>query len=136
MNQKLIVYIPRYKGDKKVCTYDKSGERQTVVNGAVTTPAVQKVASSTGAALALKSPAAAGGMAQLHLRVKCETKPGESLRVVGWLPQMGSWKADKAPEMKTSRDEYPYWSVSIGVPLAVESSAYGTATSASHPYSQ
>lgn len=99
-------------------TYDKSGERQTVVNGAVTTPAVQKVASSTGDALALKSPAAAGGMAQLHLRVKCETKPGESLRAVGWLPQMGSWKADKAPEMKTSRDEYPYWSVSIDVPLA------------------
>ena len=58
------------------------------------------------------------GIAKLHLRVKCKTNPGDTLRVCGWLPQMGGWKADKAAQMTTRSGEYPYWSISLDIPLA------------------
>jgi hypothetical protein len=58
------------------------------------------------------------GIAKLHLRVKCKTNPGDIVRVCGWLPQMGGWKADKAAKMTTRSEEYPYWSISLDIPLA------------------
>ena len=58
------------------------------------------------------------GIAKLHLRVKCKTNPGDILHVCGWLLQMGGWKADKAAQMTTRSGEYPYWSISLDIPMA------------------
>jgi hypothetical protein len=31
---------------------------------------------------------------------------------------MGGWKADKAAQMTTRSGEYPYWSISLDIPMA------------------
>ena len=77
----------------------------------VTKPSPPNIAQSSPAQLN-------SGIAKLHLRVKCKTSPGDTLRVCGWLPQMGGWKADKAAQMTTRSGEYPYWSISLDIPLA------------------
>jgi len=50
--------------------------------------------------------------------VRVKTQPGDVVRVCGWLPQMGGWKADKAAQMTTKSGEYPFWCISLDVPLA------------------
>mmetsp|Transcript_63953 Transcript_63953/g.150461 ORF Transcript_63953/g.150461 Transcript_63953/m.150461 type:complete len:519 (+) Transcript_63953:264-1820(+) len=55
--------------------------------------------------------------ARLHFRVKCETARGEAVSVCGSLQSIGAWNPKSSLQLKTSKDEYPYWSGSTDVPL-------------------
>ena len=110
------ITVPSSAGATMKSEFDKSGERISETGSSVA--AAHPAASGGGGAVALRPAHDSSGTAKLHLRVKCETKPGDSVRVCGWLPQMGGWKPEKAAYMKTNKDEYPYWSVSLDVPIS------------------
>jgi len=47
---------------------------------------------------------------RLCCKGKCDnTRPGESLFVVGSLPEMGAWNPEKAVPCTTTADEFPLW---------------------------
>jgi hypothetical protein len=113
------VLVPASASAGVMAEFDKLG--QEAVPGSVSadfTPPADISHPLSLAYSAKSSPAQLdSGIAKLHLRVKCKTNPGDILRVCGWLPQMGGWKADRAAQMTTRSGEYPCWSISLDIPM-------------------
>ncbi|KAJ1471351.1 hypothetical protein T484DRAFT_1844463, partial [Baffinella frigidus] len=43
--------------------------------------------------------------------------PGESIAVCGSLPGLGAWEQTSALKLTTSKDDYPFWSGFIEIPI-------------------
>mmetsp|Transcript_62117 Transcript_62117/g.146017 ORF Transcript_62117/g.146017 Transcript_62117/m.146017 type:complete len:475 (+) Transcript_62117:112-1536(+) len=89
------------------------------VEGEVAEPETSREIVESGGATTKELATAAGGelvennkelTARLFFRVRCETKIGENVGVCGSEDSIGAWSPDKALPLKTTADEYPFWS--------------------------
>lgn len=52
--------------------------------------------------------------------VCADTKPGDNISVVGSLPELGMWDADKGVKLGTREDSFPLWHGSVSLPEAAK----------------
>lgn len=85
-------------------------------NGARAAAATPRPAAAAAAA----APGAGGaavkaqtkGLATVHFRVKCETRLGEEVMVVGGPSELGAW-GGKGLLLSTNAESYPWWEASV-----------------------
>lgn len=63
-------------------------------------------------------PAGEQATARVHFRVKCATNPGETVSVCGSVPGIGGWNPGQALQLRSSKEEYPFWSGETEVALS------------------
>ncbi|MDX2212304.1 MAG: DUF1796 family putative cysteine peptidase [Oculatellaceae cyanobacterium bins.114] len=48
-----------------------------------------------------------------RFQISAVTQPGETIALVGSIPELGSWDVVRCVRLRTSRDRYPLWSVDL-----------------------
>ncbi|NJL54696.1 hypothetical protein HC928_05495 [bacterium] len=48
-----------------------------------------------------------------QFRINAVTKPGETIALVGSVPEMGSWDVTRCVRLQTSPERYPLWWVDL-----------------------
>ena len=61
---------------------------------------------------------------EIFFKIKFETIPSETIRILGNIESLGSWNINKGLELKTNHETYPYWisKTPIYVPKGLKSS--------------
>mmetsp|Transcript_48245 Transcript_48245/g.96582 ORF Transcript_48245/g.96582 Transcript_48245/m.96582 type:complete len:527 (+) Transcript_48245:161-1741(+) len=117
-NRKLTV--PKAAGVTVEGGFGQGGLKTKETGPVAAAPAASapRAAAGGGGAVESNQRGSSSGTARLHFRVRCETQKGEAVSVCGSLPTIGSWNPKSALPLKTSKDEYPYWSGSTDVALS------------------